>query len=78
MTGLNTISDAPAKAASARIHQLTHHSSMRENILMHLLLAQLGLELTKRGVDMTNCAARSTARASTCCSRPAASPGTSR
>ncbi len=51
MTGLNTISDAPAKAASARIHQLTHHSSMRENILMHLLLAQLGLELTRRGVE---------------------------
>ncbi len=51
MTGLNTISDAPAKAAAARIHQLTHHSSMRENILMHLLLAQLGLELTKRGVE---------------------------
>ncbi len=51
MTGLNTISDASAKAASARIHQLTHHSSMRENILMHLLLAQLGLELTKRGVE---------------------------
>lgn len=51
MTGLNTICDAPAQGASARICQLTHHSSMRENYLMHLLLAQLGLELDARGVE---------------------------
>lgn len=51
MTGLNTICDAPAQGASARIRQLTHHSSMRENYLMHLLLAQLGLELDARGVE---------------------------
>ncbi|WP_022685341.1 hypothetical protein [Sphingomonas phyllosphaerae] len=51
MTGLNTISDAPATATAARIRQLTHHSSMHENILMHLLLAQLGLELTARGIE---------------------------
>jgi len=51
MTGLNTTCDAPAQGASARIRQLTHHSSMRENYLMHLLLAQLGLELDARGVE---------------------------
>lgn len=51
MTGLNTIYDATVEAASTRIRQLTHHSSMRENYLMHLLLAQLGLELDARGVE---------------------------
>ncbi|HEX8415944.1 MAG TPA: hypothetical protein VF637_18990 [Sphingomicrobium sp.] len=52
MTGLNQISSAQPHALKAsRARQLTHHSSMRENVFEHLLLGQLGAELLARGVE---------------------------
>lgn len=52
MTGLNQISDTKLHARAAwQAKQLTHRSTMRENMLEHLLLAQLGAELIARGVD---------------------------
>lgn len=52
MTGLNQISSAQSHALTAsQARQLTHHSSMRENVFEHLLLGQLGAELLARGVE---------------------------
>lgn len=34
-------------------HQLPHYSTVREKVLEHLLLGQLGLELLVRGLDFT-------------------------
>lgn len=52
MTGLNEITAAqPHARGDWRARQLTHQSSMRENMFEHMLLGQLGAELMARGVD---------------------------
>ncbi len=52
MTGLNSISQPLQHAAhEARMRQLTHQSSARENVFEHMLLGQIGGELLARGVD---------------------------
>lgn len=52
MTDLNQITEArPHALAAPRDRQLTHQSSMRENVFEHMLLGQLGAELLARGVE---------------------------
>lgn len=52
MTGLIECASAtPPPGAHWRVRQLTHQSSMRENVFEHMLLGQLGAELLARGVE---------------------------
>lgn len=41
----------PLPGAHWQVRQLTHQSSMRENVFEHMLLGQLGAELLARGVE---------------------------
>lgn len=52
MTGLNPIVTAKRRGwRNIHNRQLTHHSSARENVFEHMLLAQIGAELLSRGVE---------------------------
>ena len=52
MTGLTEIAAAqPHARTNWRARQMTHQSSMRENVFEHMVLGQLGAELLARGVD---------------------------
>lgn len=52
VTVLNIIPQAqPHARTDWRARQLTHQSSMRENVFEHMVLGQLGAELLARGVD---------------------------
>ena len=52
MTALNHIAATKPPARTGwQGRQLTHQSSMRENVFEHMLLGQLGAELMARGVD---------------------------
>jgi hypothetical protein len=52
MIGTDSIATArPLTGAARRLRQLTHHSSMRESVFKHMLLARVGAELLARDVE---------------------------